>query len=282
MTDLLSKPTRRIDIGEVMNRTFGAIGANFPVYFVLSLLLAGIPGVLIVLGMTIGLPALFGQMDAQTYAIVVALVALAAGLLSLLPSYILIGAITHGSMVHFNKGRSSFGECFATGLRLAIPLICLGIVSAIGYFLWFLLLVIPAILAMTRWAVIVPAMVVDRTGVFESFRRSADLTRDNRWRVFLLGLLYMVISSLISGAVNFAGLILVGGMSNLGDPSSYAGDPYAMANYTTIGGWVMLALQILYTAINTMIVAAGTSALYYELRVMKEGATSNDLAKVFE
>ena len=58
MTDLLSKPARRIDIGEVMNRTFGAIGANFPVYFTLSLLLAGIPGVLIVLGMTVGLPVL--------------------------------------------------------------------------------------------------------------------------------------------------------------------------------------------------------------------------------
>jgi hypothetical protein len=31
-----------------------------------------------------------------------------------------------------------------------------------------------------------------------------------------------------------------------------------------------------------MIVAAGQAALYYELRVSKEGATTDELAKVFE
>ena len=151
-----------------------------------------------------------------------------AAFVATVPAYILMGAITHGAIVHFNGGRASFGECFSSGLRLGFPLLGLAIVSGFGYFLWFLLLLIPAILAALRWAVLVPVLVVERKGIlFDVFTRSGDLTRDNRWRIFLLGLIYIAISLLVSIGVAFVGFMIVGsaGVGGGGD-SPFAGPAF--------------------------------------------------------
>jgi hypothetical protein len=64
-----------------------------------------------------------------------------------------------------------------------VSLLVLGIVQSVAIVAAALLLVVPALYLITIWAVTVPAMLVEGTGVRESFERSAGLTRGRRWRV---------------------------------------------------------------------------------------------------
>jgi hypothetical protein len=280
MTDVMARP-RRIDIGDVMNRTFAAIGANFGSFVALAFLLAAVPGGIISVLLYSQIPNLSEAStvgDASYIWTYFAFVMIAA-FLAAIPAYILMGAITYGAIVHFNGQRASFGECFSSGLRLSFPLLGLAIISGLGYFLWFLLLLVPAILAALRWAVLVPVLVVERKGIlFDVFNRSGDLTRDNRWRIFLLVLIYVAISLLVSMAVGFI-ILMVAGPAGIAASSD---DPFAGPDFGTTAFWVQSGIELVLNSINSMILASGTAALYFELRRVKEGTTSDELAKVFE
>jgi hypothetical protein len=296
----LPASAQRFEIGRTVNRTFGAIGSNFVVFLLLSILLAAIPFALIGLGYAY----------ISTYVLVwggvvaTALLPFAVLALQMIPTYVLIGALTHGSIVHYRGARASFGECLATGFRLLLPLIGLGILTFIGLMLWLLVVgipgifvasmlvggfatsgmtrdpivilitvigvyivaAIPVVLALIRWSVSAPSLVVESPGIFGAFKRSGDLTRGARWKIFFLGLVYVVIWVLIQTGITFLGSSIL-----LGFDAFYA-----------YSGWVLLGITVLYSALNTMIAAAGQAALYYELRVSKEGATSDELARVFE
>jgi len=288
MTDGL--PAKRIGIGGVVSRTFGAVGANFVTFFLLAILLAAIPAMLLNYGADFLRGQLFSQTDVLSAAATGGVLNLAVAAILMIPSYVLIGAVTQGSIVYYNGGKANFGDCLSTGVRLLLPLVGLGLLTLLGLFLWLLpfaipvaglgaagvsnplvifvvgvLLIIPAILAIIRWSTAAPSLVVERIGVLQAFRRSADLTRDNRWAVFFLGLIVIVISVLIQGAISFVALSMVQGFTGSG------------------AGFLLLSIvSILYSALNTMIVTCGQAALYFELRTIKEGATSDELAKVFE
>jgi hypothetical protein len=55
-----------------------------------------------------------------------------------------------------------------------------GIVLTIGL----ILIIVPGLILITIWAVIVPAIVVERAGLFASFGRSRELVRGHGWQVF--------------------------------------------------------------------------------------------------
>jgi hypothetical protein len=64
-----------------------------------------------------------------------------------------------------------------------------GIAIAIGL----ALLIVPGLYLITIWAVIVPVIVLERTGVFGSFGRSYRLVRGRAWHVFVTLVLLFVI-----------------------------------------------------------------------------------------
>src|SRR6185312_9722667 len=79
-------------------------------------------------------------------------------LLTVFAARALQAAIVHGTVADLNGRRAGFGECFATGVRVA-----------------------------TLWIVAAPVQVVERTGVFGSLARSGQLTEGHRFPI--LGLL---------------------------------------------------------------------------------------------
>ena len=274
----VTKPSG-IELGVVVNRTFGAIGANFGTFIALAVLLAAIPTVVITIAYTALLlqPAVLNAdpNDPLATLLPVLLGTYGVAFLSMIPASVLTGALTQASLVHFNGGKASFGECLSTGLRFMLPLIGLGILTAFGLVLWAFLLIIPMIMAATRWAVAPAALVAERTGVFGAFQRSINLTRDNRWAIFFLVLIYVVISYLISAAVSYLATAVQG--------FSLAGDPFQNPlDFSSPVIWIEYAFQVIYGAISAMILGAGQAALYYELRVVKDGVTSDELAKVFD
>jgi len=122
--------------------------------------------------------------------------------------------------------------------------------------LGFLLLMVPGLVLATIWFVVLPACIVERLGPWTSLRRSLQLTKGHRWKVFGLVLLLLV----PTWGSSFVGWLLSSATSEL---------------VGTVG-------ELLCTTIGTAITAAVVVVTYYDLRVVDEGADIERLAVVFD
>jgi hypothetical protein len=80
-------------------------------------------------------------------------------------------------------------------------LIWVTLLTAIMVGLGLLMFIVPGLILLTIWVVAVESIVVERTTVFESLRRSRELVRGNGWRVFLFLFLLALLALL---AASFA------------------------------------------------------------------------------
>jgi len=100
-----------------------------------------------------------------------------------------IGTLYQGMVVGLvqdvQDGRrdSSVGDLMRFALPVLGPLLGAGILAGIGVGVGFVLLIVPGLYLATIWAVIAPAIVIERRGVFDAFGRSRQLVKDNGWPV---------------------------------------------------------------------------------------------------
>ncbi len=104
---------------------------------------------------------------------------------------------------------ASLGELFNSVTPVLFPLILLGIVAGIGIGIGFVLLIVPGLILITIWSVAAPALVLERTGVFESLGRSRALVRGNGWQVF--GVIVAIF------AITIVLAIIIGAIGAIGD-----------------------------------------------------------------
>jgi hypothetical protein len=255
MTD--SAVARKLDLGQVIRLTFSAIGGNFLDFTILVLVFAVLPIVVIEYVFMQYLPgsAEFGP----SYLLLTVAEAI--------PVAIATGAITQGAILHFDGQKAALGDCLTVGIRLLPQLLVVSILCTIAIMLGLLVLVIPGILVSITLAVATPALVVEKPGIFGSLTRSSNLTKGSRWGVFWLGAAFGVAYALISFGVGY----LMGAVAQLSAEESLLDPPV----------WLNLLIIGVATTLSTLIASAGAAALYYELRTMKEGATSGELAEVF-
>ncbi len=254
----------KIDIGRIIGDTFKVIGHNFPVFFVLSLVLTGLPS-----GAFSFLFTESGAM-AETVGVEYFLWVLLLVLLYVAASAILQGALIYATIQDMNGVKPGLGETLATGLRAFLPLIGVSLLLLLAIMGGLILLIVPGIMMAVAWCVCAPALVAEHTGVMGAFRRSAALTRGNRWRIFGLvvfaWLAYMIFSTVL-GVVASASL-LVSGES-------------AAALQTGGGGPLALVINILAQTLMSMVGAAGVAVLYVELRRVGDGLGPQALSEVF-
>jgi hypothetical protein len=249
----------------VFQRAFSAIALNPIVILGLALVVGAVPGLImtyVLVQAGLGSPATF-QAGAVSPASIMGAVFLSS-LVSLVISALVQGALTRAT-VSANEGRrASFGESLATGLRVILPLIGLSILFGLGIVLGFVLLIVPGFILLTMWAVSVPALVVERTGVFAAFSRSSALTKGSRWKILGLYLVLAAIYWLMSIVLGLVGLKMYAGAN-------------AAAGLTTGN---LLGSVLLGTIFNVL---WGTiqPSLYVELRQAKEGDNVEALADVF-
>ena len=147
------------------------------------------------------------------FLVVAILMALASENLALLPLEFfvntLVSTLYQGIVVGLvrdvrdGRGESSIGEAVRQVLPVLAPLIGAGLLAALGIGLASLLIV-PGIYLVTIWAVIAPAIVVERRGVLESFGRSRQLVRGNGWRVLgalAVAFLFTLLATIVLGAI---------------------------------------------------------------------------------
>jgi MFS family permease len=107
------------------------------------------------------------------------------------------------SLVHdVQDGRrdSSVGDLFSSVGPVLGPLIGASILYGFGVGIGFFLLIVPGCILLTIWAVIAPAIVIEKRDVIAAFGRSRELVRGFGWPVFgtvIVATLITAIASLI-------------------------------------------------------------------------------------
>lgn len=256
---------RRMSIGRVFQRAMAAISLNPVVILSLALLVGALPGIIINYGFVqLGVGAPRAALATGTISPLQFMSAtLLSSVVMLVVSALVQGALTRAT-VSANEGkRATFGESLSAGFRVILPLIGLSILWALGVGLGFILLIVPGIILLMMWAVAVPALVVERQGVFAAFSRSVELTKGSRWKIFGLSLVLLVIYWLLSVIVGIVGL----GMYSPQNPAGFT-----VAN--------MIGSIIVGTIFN-MLWGTIQPSLYAELRYSKEGDSMENLAEVF-
>jgi hypothetical protein len=253
-----------VSIGRVLERAFAAVRTNPGVILGLALLIGAVPGLIITylfVQMGLGSPEAITSGAISSSAIIAAV--LVSGLVSVVIAALVQGALTRATVVASEGGKVSFGDSLSTGLSVVLPLIGLAIISGVGIMLGMILLIVPGVILALMWSVAVPALVVERVGVFEALGRSNALTKGAKWKIFGLALIILVAYWLLSVVLGLVGL------------AGYAANSMAGLTATNLIGGIILG-----TLFNT---AWGTiqPSLYVELRQWKEGTDVQTLQQVF-
>lgn len=250
------------DFGRVVSNTFRVVGANLRELAILAVLLAGLPTALLGSAQLV----MTGQDGTAVGNLGLGFAILGAGLLALVIGTVLLQALTIRVAVGTLNGDkpSAFRE-LGRSFGVVLPLIGLAIVMTVAVLIGFLLLIVPAVILGVIWIVATPAYVMERPGIFGALGRSRNLTRGHRWPIFGLLVVYIVAYSVISAVLGgiFIAVAMIGGDLN------------AMTISSTIS-------NALSGAFSGIVTSAGVSAIYYELRMIKEGVGAAQLAAVFD
>ena len=166
------------------------------------------------------------------------------------------GAVSYGVFQDLRGQRAGTVDCLVRGLTSILPVVAASLVFSLMVVLASILVVIPGVLVWVAYWLYVPAMVVEKRGIMESFKRSADLTRGRRWTV--VGLLLVF---------NIASLLVSSGLTRV--------------LQSAMGGWTSGALYISDAAMMAFD-AVMTAVSYYCLRADKEGVGIDEIAAVFD
>jgi hypothetical protein len=253
-------------IGRVVSRMFNALFANLGVFLPLAALLT-IPTLLWTLYTSIS-PTNMGMTTAGDITagggFTFFRMAMFQFAIYLVFGFILQAALVQGTITYLNGERPSFGESFAGALKSVVPLVVIAFLSMLGMMAGIMLLVIPGIIVAMMWAVVVPVLIVEKTGITETFGRSRALTKGYRGRIFLLVLMYLVLAL----AIGFATRPLMG-VSLLATKLGQLNIPYLVVSW---------AEQAFLTALT----AVGIASIYFELRLVKEGVGAQQMAAAFD
>ncbi len=166
--------------------------------------------------------------------------------------------------VAFSRILPLIGVALATGLLIGlavgVPVFLGAMFSAAGGFgalLGLVMMVVAAVLGVRLFCglyVVSPAVVVERVGINESIRRSFNLTRGSRWRVFAVIILVGVVQFIISQIVE----VLAADGPELG-----------------------LVFELISMVAFAAITAVASASCYFYLKV-REGADVDELASVFD
>jgi Membrane domain of glycerophosphoryl diester phosphodiesterase len=100
------------------------------------------------------------------------------------------------SKVHLG-GSSTISEAFS-GIRgriLYLSLIMIGVGIGIG--IGFILLIVPGIIFALMWSLTIPVAVLEDKGLRDATSRSAELTKGNRGRIFMIYFLFIVLMYIV-------------------------------------------------------------------------------------
>jgi hypothetical protein len=174
------------------------------------------------------------------------------------------GTLYQGTVVNLVRdvqdGRRDFsaGDLLRSATPFILPLIGAGLLAGIAIGIGLILLIVPGLILLTIWAVIAPAIVVEKSPVMASFGRSRELVRGNGWQVF--------------GAIVVAFLIvIIGGLLFTAIAVSIADGPLLRIVFSALAATITAPISALVAAV-----------LYFRLRAIEGVAEPAPASAVVE
>ena len=167
--------------------------------------------------------------------------------------------IVYGVLQYLRNNTISLQKPLELVIRRFAPLFVLGILVALLWVVGFVLLIVPCLIFMTITYVAIPAFQIEGRGPVASIKRSAQLSKGCRWKLFAL-------------------LLITTGVEILADQG-------LQWLYTwSDGGFEMLAALLLWNTLWGLFNSIVTGVAYFELRAVKEGVDihTRDIAAVFD
>jgi len=235
-------------VGRVLSRAVSVFSRRFATFFIVTLVAAS--------------PLILMQMASPkpdtdpAQALLLAGITLVLFIVLLMLSMVSAAVVLHGTFQDMRQRPVSLIESLKVGLRRFLPLTGLALAGSLLQVIGFALLVIPGLILYTMWFVSVAACVVERTGPWASLRRSKDLTKGHRWKIFGLGALILLLS--------FVNPVLQG--------------PLKAAGCETVA----LIFTLIWTSLGSIFSSIVVAVTYYDLRAAKEGLDIEQIASVFD
>lgn len=196
---------------------------------------------------------------------------IAATIIGFLISMIVTGMLQYLAFQSIRGHHMGTGAAFAKVLRRLLPIIGVAIVSGIFCAIGTILLIVPGILVFIALCISLPACLIEGQGVFASLGRSRALTKGHRGQIFLVFLIFLAVfvaAAIIVGiAVTVATLILGGPIVRHVPIQQLA---------------IQHFLNFILSSAATALFGALVAAIYYRLRMLKDGIDINDIAGVFD
>jgi len=199
-------------------------------------------------------------------------------------AYVATAGIAHGTFEALRGRKPRLGACLGEGfsrlfpvlgvailtilalLATVLPGVLIGMFAGRGVLIFlFLLSLIPMFMVLTLLWVAIPVCVVERPGVSASLGRSAALTKGERWRLFGI----IVILMLVNWGISLLSNVITVPVASMGAGAT---------TLAVVGGVVGIVTTGLYTALNAVMAAVA----YHDLRVAKEGIGIDQIAAVFD
>ncbi|MCW4035252.1 MAG: hypothetical protein NWF03_07805 [Candidatus Bathyarchaeota archaeon] len=165
------------------------------------------------------------------------------GLISWIVSTTTTGVLVKYTSDQIEKGNSSLSECLSYALSKLPALLPAQLISGILIVIGLVFFVVPGIILAIMFSLIIPAIMIEGTGAFESISRSRTLVK-NRWQnTFILGLILGMISVIATLAVMLLTLPLTA--------TNLTVDPF-ISNVTlaVVGPLYPIAITYLYYAMK--------------------------------
>lgn len=180
---------RPLSTGELLDRTFSLYRSHFGLF----LGIFALPHLVVLafqcLGVVIKSPGnqltdifatLFWSMGALFLTVIVSAASQAATVIAV-------------SQVHLDRP-ASVGESFSRVKGEIAGVIGMSMLVGLGVGFGFIALIVPGIILAMMWSLAVPVKILENKGATDAMTRSADLTKGDRGRIFVIWLLFVVLS----------------------------------------------------------------------------------------
>ena len=256
------------DMGRVMNRSFAGVFKNIK-YILGAIVLVFLISTLISLPLYFVTPNDISSTPLSSLYVMASILSVIVFIFFMMFMSVFTD---HVAFASFTNRHVNFKAVFFRSLKLALPVLFVVILYFIASYIGMIFLIVPGVIMSIGWCVLGPAYLHEDTPLLGSFGRSWRLTSGYKWWVWLATIVMGIIVAVIfSIAAMFLSAISLGQVSGTGTSVGFSTTSF-------LGGLIFSILIYLTLALY----ASFTTALYTELRELKEGPLGERMSAIFD